>query len=148
MSEYNYKYQLTITRGNAFFDVFERFLKVNIPSTLKNVLTLNHYDTIFTLSEFDEDSVKEIQEFMRNVFVKEMLDENENMCDYLERFTNIQTKFVLISGDIRLIKRMSETCKRMYALQPQTNNPENTVHIGNKTRRKARFFLTVKFSID
>lgn len=119
--------------GLKFFEALETHINSKIPPTLQNVLLINHYDSAIVLSTFDDDSTSEIQNFMRHIFVKEMLNENENMCDYLGRFTSIQAKFIVVSGDIRLIKRMVEICKRLYALQPSTSHLENTADTRNKT---------------
>jgi hypothetical protein len=121
MMENELRITLTETSGIEFFDILEKHLDLKIPKSIKNVLTFNQYDTIYTLSEFNNDSISEIQECMRHIFEKDMIDDEENIADYLGKFTKVQSKFILLSGELKLINIMVETCRRLYALQPEVS---------------------------
>ncbi|KAJ6646527.1 hypothetical protein Bhyg_01740, partial [Pseudolycoriella hygida] len=111
-------------------DVLENHLQLEIPITIKNVLSFNSYDTIISLNEFNDNSIAEIEDCMRNVFEKDMLHEGETIADYLGKFTKVQKKFILLSGERKFIEIMATTCKRLYALQPRQDptTPEAPPH--------------------
>jgi hypothetical protein len=116
MMENELRITLTETSGIEFFDILEKHLNFKVPVTLKNVLTFNRYDNASALSKFNNDSISEIQECMRHIFENDMIDDKENIADYLGKFTKVQSKFILLSGELKLINIMVETCRRLYAL--------------------------------
>lgn len=119
--------------GTEFFTKFEQYAKFKIPSPLKRVLILCSYDRVASLSGFDEKSVAEIEEFVRNIFNKDMIPANESIDDYLGIFSKIQTKYVIMSGEKNLLEKASQICAMVYRDQnediisdvPSGTHPEN-----------------------
>lgn len=120
--EENLKTKLTEYTGNEFFKVVESCLQVKISETIKNILIFNKYDCAFTFSKFDASAIDEIQNCMRDTFDKDFLEGNESVTDYLGKFAKKQKKFILFSGEIRLLHSIAEMCQQLYKGQPVVDN--------------------------
>lgn len=64
---------LKISSDVEFFTNLEKYVKFDIPVIIKNILMLNGYNTAIALSTFDENSTREIQDFMRNELIQEIV---------------------------------------------------------------------------
>lgn len=107
------------TSDKQFFVALESYVKFKIPPIIPNVLIFNGYNTAIALSTFDNESFEEIEEFMRNDFIKEMLDPSEDIEDYLGSFSKIPSRFALLSGHKRIIKQLVKACQTIYEATPE-----------------------------
>lgn len=62
------------------------------------------------MSKFDDSSIHEMQEFMATDFENVVLANGESIADYLGIYEKQPTKFKFLSGQIRLLKCLSERC--------------------------------------
>lgn len=107
------KVKLKNSSGNKFFNNLEQYTECVIPLNLKNILKLNGYNTASSLCTFDDNSINEIEDFMRNHFTDDMLDNGETI-DYFGCFNKIRSKFVIVGGQKRFIFKLIETCRSLY----------------------------------
>lgn len=123
--------KLLESTGDEFFVLFEKYAKLVLPDTLKRTLCLCCYDRVASLSQFDERSVTEIEEFIRCTFNKDMVGKNASIENYLGIFSNNQEKFILMSGEKKLLKRVSEICLQLEEDRDpiKSGNPNHMVQI-------------------
>ena len=99
-----------------------------IPASLKKILTLCCYDRAISLSQFDDTSIEEVESFVRNIFNSGMMEENGSITDYLGRFSKNQSAYIIMSGEKKILKKISEICSRFYEVEdasPSTIPNEN-----------------------
>lgn len=105
--------KLLESSGEEFFDLIEKYAKIMLPDTLKKLLCLCRYDRVASLSQFDESAVAEIEEFYRYTFSKDMIGESATIENYLGIFSKNQEKFIVMSGEKKLLKKVSEMCLQL-----------------------------------
>ncbi len=77
----------------------------SIPVNITNVLQLNYYTNVTSLSKFDEKSIQEIKDFMRNDFDEQvMVPTGQDVADFLGIYARAQPKYKLLGGQTRIIK--------------------------------------------
>lgn len=121
MSEETLHIHLKMSSDIEFFNALEKSVEIRMPLQLKNILKLNCYDSAVALSRFDDNSVREVEQFMRNGLTATMLKKNESLSDYLGIFSHDQTKFKILSGLKSTIKVISEHCSALYPPQVSDN---------------------------
>lgn len=105
--------KLLESSGNEFFSLLEKFAKFVLPDNLKSMLTLCCYDRVASLSQFDDGAAAEMEEFYRHTFNKDMIGANSSIENYLGIFSENQQNFMLLSGEKRLLKKVSEICSQL-----------------------------------
>ncbi len=107
--------QLKELSDTQFFIALENYVQFKIPIIIPNLLIFNGYNTAIALSTFDADSFVEIEQFMRNDFIKEMLDPlSDNPEDFFGNFVKFPSQFTLLSGHKRLIIQLTKVCQKLY----------------------------------
>lgn len=114
MSTENRKILLLNAEGEIFFTLLVQFFTLKIPIYMKKILILSGYDNIITLSKLNNEHICEIEEFMQNNFVANMMKENETIEQYLGIYKNSQKNFQFVSGHKVLLRTMSSYCKSEY----------------------------------
>ena len=99
--------------GSDFFDKLDDHLKTKIPVIIKNILLAMDIDRALLLSTFDDNSFHHIEMFMKKEFTLEMIYNGQDPMDYLGRFVNCQSKFVLSYGNKLMINVIAETCRQL-----------------------------------
>lgn len=70
------KLALKNTSNSEFFDNLENYIGCKILPNVKNILILNGYGCASSMNQFDNESIQEIEVFMRTTFNGDMLEEN------------------------------------------------------------------------
>lgn len=70
-------------KGDELFNHLEISVGFAIPSDIKKILQLTYYNTAITLSKFDNNSMNEIEQFMRDDFDSTMIDDEDQIENYL-----------------------------------------------------------------
>lgn len=105
--------------GIDFFNKLDSHFDTPIPTQIKNILLFNDYDSLAVLKDFDEDCFTDVQQYMRNVFDKTMLEDGkENVRDYLGRFEKCQTKFEFTSGQKQWLVIIVTKCNELSSRRP------------------------------
>lgn len=99
--------------GNNFFYRLQKLMNAEVAVTLKRILMLNHWDSALVFQTFNQNSITDIESFMRHVFNDKMLKTNETLADYLGRFEKCPEKFVLSSGQIVTMQLIADTCRKI-----------------------------------
>lgn len=107
------------TFNQCFFEDLEDFLGFEIPKILQNILRLNSYDNDIAISKLDDSAIKEMEEFMVNDFEEITLAEGETKEDYLGIYAKTPKKFKFLSGQIKMLREISEKCKTLHTRPPE-----------------------------
>lgn len=67
-----------------------------------------------SLSEFDESTITEIEEFVRNVFSQDMIVGSVSIEKYLGIFSKKQKDIIVMSGEKKILKQISKVCSQLY----------------------------------
>lgn len=97
--------------GNDFFYLQEQHLNATIPSLIKNNLILYEYCTAILLSKFDDESIRSMEDDIRNNFNSDTLVEGDSMEQYLGRFSKCQDKFKFMDGHRKWFTIITDACK-------------------------------------
>lgn len=111
--------------GNDFFQRLEQHLSVIIPPLIKNILMLFEYNCAIVLAKFDDESIRSIEDDMRNNFTAELLNDGESMEQYLGRFLKCQQKFKFMDGHRKWFTIISDVCKHFVGVTVEP--PPSTV---------------------
>ncbi|KAJ6642838.1 hypothetical protein Bhyg_07792 [Pseudolycoriella hygida] len=88
MAESEVSVTLLSSFGENFFSELEKSLKTKIPSLIKNILVLMDIDRSVILSEFDNDSITHIEQYMKFEFKEnDKIKADDELKDYLENLT-------------------------------------------------------------
>lgn len=96
--------------GNEFFDKVENRIKTKIPVIVRNILAINDFDCAVVFSKFNNDTISELENYIKNVLHVDMLHPAETLDQYLGRYVKCQHKFVLSTGQKAMINVIAETC--------------------------------------
>ncbi|KAJ6647143.1 hypothetical protein Bhyg_02363, partial [Pseudolycoriella hygida] len=76
--------------------------------------TITQYTSAYAFLNFDEESLRGIEEFMRNDFSDVMIGSGETTKDYLGYYWRCQDKFKLVGGQISMISNIAKECRKLY----------------------------------
>ncbi|KAJ6642876.1 hypothetical protein Bhyg_07832, partial [Pseudolycoriella hygida] len=112
MAESEVSVTLLSSFGENFFSELEKSLKTKIPSLIKNILVLMDIDRSVILSEFDNDSITHIEQYMKFEFKEnDKINPDDELKDYLGKFVNQQEDFVMSYGHKLMINAMVRACQ-------------------------------------
>lgn len=116
MAEVNLLYINILSKysGLEFFCKLEERLNTPISNVMKNILIVNGMDSALILSDYSDQTAEEIETFMRNSFQNAMINDSEQLGDYLGVFEKCQKAFVLLPGQKILLNIISVECRKMY----------------------------------
>ena len=117
---------LKSSEDDEFFEVLEKCVEFKIPVAIKNVLKFNYYSNAVTLSKFDQNSIKEMEEVMRHEFNMNMVPIGSDTKDYLCRYINNQEEFKFIGGQIRIINSLADYCRGIFKEQSKSQGTQNS----------------------
>lgn len=106
---------LTVLRNSLdddFFKCMEQCFGCSVPEPIRNILQFNYYNNAFTIRQFDDKAISEIENVMRSDFDVGMVPATE-IPDYLCRYSNNQANFKLIGGQRKLIFAMAAYCSKI-----------------------------------
>lgn len=120
--------------GHALFDKLQIEMKSRIPSSLRKILMLNDIDSVVVLAHLNDVDKKEIENFIKNDLISEMLNTGETMKDYLGVYEKCQTLFQFSAEQHSLIDIMVECSKRLWPIRKDSRDSVGRTD-GNKSGR-------------
>lgn len=133
-------------RGEEFFVCLEKYAEIVISVNIKKILTANAYDNAKALSKFDGNSISEIEDFMRNEFNEDMIEDGDTMKDYLGIFLKKQQNFKIVSGQRKTITSMAEECCKFY--ENQSTNQDQSTHEDTPVAQNQSWLLLGKLLLS
>lgn len=133
--------QLKTSDGLEFFRYLELFIGLKIPVYTVKILIFHGYDNVYSLSRFDANSLIEMEKFMREKFKSKMLDNEDEVNQYLGDFCDNQSDFRFVSGQIRIFKSLADVCASMYHKDEVTIPDTTSAQGSHPFRNSLGFFL-------
>lgn len=94
--------------------------KIQIPIVLQKILKLNDLDNVGICSKINDETITEVEIFMKTIFDQDMISANETIDEYLGIFHKSQQKFQFTTGQKHLIKIIRDSCEELLG-QPKQN---------------------------
>lgn len=123
--ELNVLNEIRKSSGDQFFAAIEKYIKIKIPEYVKNVLKITGFDCAIVFSKFTAASFQDIEIFMQDVFNAAMLQNKEEMNQFLGIYEKCQKLFKFLPGHKAMLGIIAETCERICKAKTRTraNNP-------------------------
>ena len=117
--------------GEIFFTELGNYLRTEIPLLLKNILLVMEVDRAAILSTFDDNSINEIEQYMKRDFkATDMLRPNDELKNYLGKYVDRQKDFVLSYGHKLMVNAMVQGSRKIMKANDPASNP-NSVAINS-----------------
>ncbi|KAK4880666.1 hypothetical protein RN001_008812 [Aquatica leii] len=115
--------EASTSRSAHFFDELENEMKVKLPVYLKNILSINGYESNLTLSHISNEDIAQIESFGKKIAPKIIPEEKHE--EYLGVFSKHPEHFQIVAGHKKLIFLILEQCKRRLEIHDSSEEPRN-----------------------
>uniref|UniRef100_A0A1Y1L797 Uncharacterized protein n=1 Tax=Photinus pyralis TaxID=7054 RepID=A0A1Y1L797_PHOPY len=104
----------------SIWEKIETSIKVQVPTYLKNLLAINGYDNVISLSTLDDNTFQELETFAKAT-LPSLIDENE-FFKYYGIFAKNVTTFSIVGGHKVLLKKVAEYLANDFKKHQTTGN--------------------------